>query len=114
MTARSTSARAAVALTAILGAVAPSAASAGSGASGSKGGYGPSPPPTIQIVRTSEHGGFEWGDAGIGAAGGVGLSMLLLGGSFVITGGQRRERVPIAGVQGTLAPNTTRISGPDG
>lgn len=35
-------------------------------------------------------GGFDWGDAGIGAAGGLALSMLGLGGALVVS--QRRTR----------------------
>jgi hypothetical protein len=50
----------------------------------------PSPQPTVQIVRVPAPGGFDWGDAGIGAAGGLGLSMLAIGGGLVIA--QRRER----------------------
>jgi hypothetical protein len=50
----------------------------------------PSPQPAVQIVRVTAPGGFDWGDAGIGAAGGLGLSMLAIGGGLVIT--QRRER----------------------
>ena len=37
--------------------------------------------------------GFDWGDAGIGAAGGLAISMLGLGGALVITS-QRRTRRP--------------------
>jgi hypothetical protein len=43
------------------------------------------------IVRVSPaSGGFDWGDAGIGAAGGFALSMLGIGGALVLT--QRRTR----------------------
>ena len=35
--------------------------------------------PAVQIVRVSAPGGFDWGDAGIGAAGALGLSTLAIG-----------------------------------
>jgi hypothetical protein len=41
------------------------------------------------VVQTSPRSGFDWGDAGIGAAGGVGLAMLAAGGLVVV---QRRHR----------------------
>ena len=38
------------------------------------------------VVRiSSPDGGFDWGDAGIGAAGGFALSMLGLGGALVVS-----------------------------
>jgi hypothetical protein len=37
----------------------------------------------VQVVEVSGHHGFEWGDAGIGAAAGLGLSMLAAGGVVV-------------------------------
>lgn len=39
--------------------------------------------PPVKVIRASAHGGFNWGDAGIGAAGGVGLLVLALGGGLV-------------------------------
>lgn len=39
----------------------------------------------VQIIRVSAHG-FNWGDAGIGAAAGIGFSMLAVGGGLLITG----------------------------
>ena len=36
--------------------------------------------------------GFDWGDAGIGAAGGLALAMLSLGGTLALS--QRRTRHP--------------------
>ena len=48
---------------------------------------GPVAPPTqpaVQIVSTPAHSGFDWGDAGIGAAGGVGLVVLLTGGGLAL------------------------------
>jgi hypothetical protein len=51
------------------------------------------PPLTTPIVRiTIPTSGFDWGDAGIGAAGGLALSMLGVGGALVLT--QRRSRHP--------------------
>jgi hypothetical protein len=46
------------------------------------------------IVRIqTPQSGFDWGDAGIGAAGGFALSMIGLGGVLVVT--QRRGRRPV-------------------
>jgi hypothetical protein len=53
------------------------------------GGYGtPNTPATI--MRVTAPGGFDWGDAGIGAAGALGLSMLALGLALAVS--QRRTR----------------------
>jgi hypothetical protein len=49
----------------------------------------PSPPPTIVRVTTPNNG-FDWGDAGIGAAGGLALSMIGLGGALAVS--QNRNR----------------------
>ena len=49
-------------------------------------------PPATQIVRVTTPSGFDWGDAGIGAAGGLALSILGLGAALTIT--QRRARPP--------------------
>jgi hypothetical protein len=48
----------------------------------------PTSAPTI--VRVSAARGFEWGDAGIGAAGGFALSMIAVGGAMTLS--QRRAR----------------------
>lgn len=40
--------------------------------------------PTVVRVLTPDHG-FHWGDAGIGAAGGIGLSMLAVGGALAFS-----------------------------
>ena len=49
--------------------------------------------PATPIVRViAPHGGFDWGDAGIGAAGGFALSMLGLGGALTLS--QRRSHRP--------------------
>jgi hypothetical protein len=42
------------------------------------------------IVRVEDRGGFDWADAGIGAAGGVALSVLSAGLALLIS--ERRER----------------------
>ena len=46
--------------------------------------------PAVQVVRVSASGGFDWGDAGIGAAGGLGLSILGVSGGLALT--RRRGR----------------------
>jgi hypothetical protein len=51
------------------------------------------PRPTILRVN-SRTGGFDWGDAGIGAAGGIAVSMLGLGTALALTG--RRTPRPTA------------------
>jgi hypothetical protein len=53
------------------------------------GGYGFSNTPAT-IVRVTTPGGFDWGDAGIGAAGGIALSMI--GVAAVLALSQRRTR----------------------
>ena len=43
------------------------------------------------VVRVVSHdGGFDWGDAGIGAAGGLALSLVAFGGALTV--GRHRER----------------------
>jgi hypothetical protein len=57
---------------------------------GSGGGYPIGTPATV--VRVLAHGGgFDWGDAGIGAAGGLGLALLGVAAAFAISQ-QRRAR----------------------
>lgn len=51
----------------------------------------PSPAATVD-----EPGGFSWGDAGIGAAGMLGLAAIAFGG-FLVAGQYRRRRSPVAG-----------------
>jgi hypothetical protein len=48
------------------------------------------PEPAIRIVRASPGGGFDWGDAGIGAGGGAGIT--LLAGALAAAGSRRRTR----------------------
>jgi hypothetical protein len=46
---------------------------------------------------TAPSGGFDWRDAGIGAAGGFALSMIGIGGALVVSGRRthREESVPL-------------------
>ena len=44
------------------------------------------------VVRVSDHGGFDWADAGIGAAGGVALSMLAVGLVLLVSARTRPSR----------------------
>ena len=56
--------------------------------------------PPAQVVRiTTPASGFDWGDAGVGAAGGLALAMLGVGGALVISQRPRRTR------QRTAQPN---------
>jgi hypothetical protein len=50
------------------------------------------PAPPRRVVNASAPRGFDWGDAGIGAAGGLGLSMIVLGGGLAVTGTRRHRR----------------------
>lgn len=43
-----------------------------------------SAPPTVVRIQTPQSG-FDWGDAGIGAAGGLAIAMLGLGGALVVS-----------------------------
>jgi len=79
----------ATALALALGAAVPSAASA----KASGGDPTPSTTQTTPIVRvTIPASGFDWGDAGIGAAGGLALSILGVG--VALTVSQRRNGHP--------------------
>jgi hypothetical protein len=80
----------ATALTLALGAILPAAATAKP--------IGPDPTgasytmPQSPVVRiTAPTSGFDWGDAGIGAAGGLALAMLSVGGGLVLSR-QRPQR----------------------
>jgi hypothetical protein len=81
-----------LALALALGGLAPAAASARTDLNLPRARTTPSPQPGVQIVRVSAPGGFDWGDAGIGAAGALGLSMLAIGGGLVLAA--RRHRTP--------------------
>ena len=50
----------------------------------------PPPAPTTIVRVITPTGGFDWGDAGIGAAAGVALSMIGLAGAVAVS--QRRTR----------------------
>ena len=67
-----------------LSAIAPTAASARFELNGPARPPSPPPQPPVQIVRISAPSGFDWNSAGIGAAGGFGLSILALGGGLLI------------------------------
>lgn len=47
------------------------------------------PSPQVLVRVTAPNDGFDWGDAGVGAAGGVGLSMLGVAGALTVS--QRRH-----------------------
>jgi hypothetical protein len=47
---------------------------------------------SVQIVRITDHA-FSWGDAGIGAAAGIGISMLAVGATLIVID-VRRDRTP--------------------
>ena len=79
------------ALALVLGAIVPATAAAKP--------VGPDPAgasftiPQAPVVRiTTPASGFDWGDAGIGAAGGVALAILGLGGVLVISDHRPRRR----------------------
>jgi hypothetical protein len=81
-----------LALAVALGAIAPAQASARFELNPRPARSTPSHQPAVQIVRVSTPGGFDWGDASIGAAGALGLSMAAIGGGLVIAA--RRTRAP--------------------
>lgn len=83
--------RTAAALALALGALAPAAAAARPQLD--PGGATHTQTQTSPIVRViTPNSGFDWGDAGIGAAGGLALAMLGLGGTLALS--QRRTRHP--------------------
>ena len=47
-------------------------------------------PPAV-IVRVAAPGGFDWGDAGIGAAGGLALAMVGVGGAVAVSQSRARR-----------------------
>jgi hypothetical protein len=53
--------------------------------------HGPGTPPPTNLVRSSD--GFDWRDAFIGGAGGVGIALLLTGGLFLVTSRRARTRI---------------------
>src|SRR5258707_7008241 len=52
----------------------------------------PAGEPAMRIVRASDHGGFDWADAGIGAAGGLPIALVALGLTLVVP--QRNQARP--------------------
>jgi hypothetical protein len=76
----------AVALASLAIAAALAGAAVAAGSPGSR-------PTAVQIVRISTHS-FDWGAAGIGAAAGVGISMLAVGAVLLIKG-NRRDRAAL-------------------
>jgi hypothetical protein len=59
-----------------------------------RGGTSSRQPTGVQLVRVPTHG-FDWGDAGIGAAAGIGLTMLAVGAALLL-GAKRQQRAPRA------------------
>jgi hypothetical protein len=53
------------------------------------------PTPVVE-VRGTPAGGFDWGDAGIGAAGMLGLFSIAAGSALLLTGRRRRQGVSVA------------------
>jgi hypothetical protein len=53
------------------------------------------PAPVVQVTE-SPSGGFDWGDAGIGAAGMLGLFSIAAGSALLIAGRRRRGGVRVA------------------
>ncbi|HEY7631694.1 MAG TPA: hypothetical protein VH817_13375 [Thermoleophilaceae bacterium] len=82
MTPQSRKIKSTLALTLALGAIAPAAALAQPLPADPPG--WPANTPTIELVQSSPRAGFDWGDAAIGAAAGLGLSMVAVGGSVVL------------------------------
>jgi hypothetical protein len=82
------------ALALALGAIAPAAATARPIGTTPFGEKSPSPPTTTIVRVTTPAGGFDWGDAGIGAAGGVALSLLGIGVALTISGRRTPPTAP--------------------
>jgi hypothetical protein len=68
-----------------LGAITPAAASAKPIGTTPFGENYTSPPPTTIVRVTTPASGFDWTDAGIGAAGGLAITMLGVGGALVVS-----------------------------
>ena len=45
--------------------------------------------PSPDVITVSSPAGFDWGDAAIGAAGGLGLALAAIGGTMAVTGRRR-------------------------
>lgn len=48
-------------------------------------------PSAVQVIRITTHA-FDWGDAAIGAAAGIGISMLAVGATLLITADRQQRR----------------------
>ncbi len=66
----------------------------------SGGGYGSVSVPPVVVRVTAPNGGFDWGDAGIGAAGAVGLLLVALGGALTVSRHRERQARSSARVAG--------------
>ena len=53
--------------------------------------HGPGTPPPTSLIRSSD--GFDWRDAFIGSAGGVGIALLLTGLLFLVANRRARTRL---------------------
>src|SRR5512146_1197831 len=49
--------------------------------------------PQRDVITVSAPGGFDWGDAAIGAAGGLGRALVAVGGALSVAG-RRRHAIP--------------------
>jgi hypothetical protein len=49
--------------------------------------------PQRHVITVSAPSGFDWGDAAIGAAGGLGLALAAVGGTLAVAG-RRRHSIP--------------------
>lgn len=87
--------RTALALALAAGAIVPASASAGMLHNGDAGPATPVRVPEL-IVRSAPARGFDWGDAAIGAAGGLGLSLVGIGGALAKQRRSRRTHRPLA------------------
>lgn len=89
----------AFALALAFSAIAPAAASARLVGGGSSVATPTPTPPATSIVRvTAPSSGFDWADAGIGAGGALGLSMVGLGGALALSQRHTRQTRRATGV----------------
>ena len=86
----------ATALALALGAIAPATAAAARPVD--SGGASLTVPQSPVVRITTPASGFDWGDAGIGAAGGLALAILGVGGGLVISHQRPRRARPTATV----------------
>ena len=95
MSPRSRKIRTTLALTMALGAVAPAAGQAAQDlrAIAPTSSLAGTVDPQRQVVTGSAPSGFDWGDAAICAAGGIGLALAAVGGTLAVAG-RRRQTMP--------------------